>query len=33
MRKSRRSLANYVISLNKKAKAMMMRKLKKKKLN
>ena len=33
MRKSRRSLANYVISLNKKAKAMMTRKLKKKKLN
>ena len=33
MRMSRRALAGYVRSLNKKAKAMMMRKLKKKKLN
>ena len=33
MRKTRRNLANYAKSLNTKAKAMMMRKLKKKKLN
>ena len=33
MRKTRRGLANYAKSLNQKAKAMMMRKLKKKKLN
>ena len=33
MRKTRRGLANYAKSLNTKAKAMMMRKLKKKKLN
>ena len=32
-RKTRRGLANYAKSLNTKAKAMMMRKLKKKKLN
>ena len=33
MRKTRRNLASYAKSLNTKAKAMMMRKLKKKKLN
>ena len=33
MRKTRRNLAGYAKSLNTKAKAMMMRKLKKKKLN